>query len=103
MPKTALVTFDLQKENLDYKTAYAILAKMNLFPITPGIGDLFLNTPDKRVTLPNTTVMGTIQDSMTAEGLRDLISLEFKAAGVDLTCIVCGLVGEWAATGRTIS
>ncbi|RKI52235.1 hypothetical protein D7X55_32720 [Corallococcus sp. AB049A] len=92
MSKVAVVTFDLSRENHDYKTAYKIL------------GDLGLHTtdPSGKLYMPSTTVMGQVADSWTSVSLRQRILTDFIAAGVNLESILCVMAADFAGIGEPI-
>lgn len=92
MAQTAFVTFDLARENLDYKTAYRILGDMGLH-VTELEGNIYL---------PSTSVMGEVPDEWTAEFIRSSITEQFQAAGVNLTALFCALVTDYAGQGEKV-
>jgi hypothetical protein len=88
----AFVTFDLSRETLDYKTAYRIL------------GELGLSTtePEGNTWLPNTSAMGEVPDTWTAEYLTQVVSERFRADGVNLTALFSALVSGYAGIGEKV-
>ncbi|HYI02436.1 hypothetical protein [Hyalangium sp.] len=93
MSKAAFLSFDLQSASgNDYATAYDILRRAGLTITTPTFSHY----------LPNTVVMGTIADNWTAPMLRDAVIRTFRAAGLNVTNLICGIVIDWAVLGDPV-
>ncbi|WP_164018335.1 hypothetical protein [Pyxidicoccus trucidator] len=90
MARLVFVTFDLTMENQDYKTAYQLLGKMGLY----------VKEPEGKIALPNTSVMGRVPDGWSADFLRQRITDQFRAAGVNLSQIFCAVVSDYAGMGK---
>ncbi len=91
--KNAFITFDLRaRTSADYTTAYNLL----------GEAGFFCAEPHMTTYLPNTTVMGTIDNILTAEDLKNVVRDTFKNHELVLTSILCGIVTDYSGEGKRV-
>jgi hypothetical protein len=90
--KWAVASYDLTGATPDdYAKAHEVLTELGFITFTRW----------PKVNLPVTVVMREIEDGTPATEIRDVISREFRRAGLTPKRIFGGVLDDWAAIGDT--